>query len=143
MTLASRSHGHESGSRFRALGAILPFLYLALCGSASAQQLGQGADDGISVWRIVVALVVCGGVAAVAALFLKYRMQGGIALFRTNRNGPRLAMVESLRLRPQTDLCIVSCDQREFLIVVSPQGTHLLCAQSGCDARDSASAGEA
>ena len=126
MTLVSRNRYHRSAFRLGKLGACFLAAYLAAGSCAWAQHLGQGGDDSIPLWRVVAALAVCAGVAVAAALIMKHRMQGGIALFRTSRAGPRLAMIESLRLRPQTDLCIVSCDTDQFLIAISPQGVHLL-----------------
>jgi hypothetical protein len=122
---SNRKHG-ESG---KFLGLILLTLFLlSSTGEVFAQQLGQGSDDGISLWRVFAALIVCVGVAVAAAFVLKHRMQGGMPLIRPNRNRARLAVIESLRLRPQVDLCIVSCDGDEFLMVISPQGAHLLHA---------------
>jgi hypothetical protein len=102
---------------------------------AFAQQLGRGVDDGISTWRVIAALAVCAAVALGAALVMKRRMIGGTALFRGNRGSARLTMVESLRLRPQIDLCIVSCDGDELLIMLSPQGANLLRPLSHRDAQ--------
>lgn len=141
MILASRTHRHRCHRRFRGLGASLCAFYLLSGGTAWAQQLGHGSDDAMPVWRIVAALFVCAGVAVAAALVLKHRMQGGIALFRAGHAGPRLAVMESLRVRPQTDLCIVSCDSDQFLIVISPQGTHLLTALPGVVARSAPQTG--
>jgi hypothetical protein len=126
MILVLRSQCHGSGVRLGKLGAWFLAIYLAAGNNAWAQQLGRGGDDGIPLWRIIAALAVCASVAVAAALILKHRMRGGIALFRAGRAGPRLAVIESLRLRPQTELCIVSCDTDQFLIAISPQGVHLL-----------------
>jgi hypothetical protein len=98
---------------------------------AWAQHLGQGMDDGISVWRVVAASIVCALVAIGAALVMKRRMHGGAALFRGNRASPRLTIVESLKLRSQIDLCIISCDGDELLIVLAPQGASLLRTSQG------------
>jgi len=99
---------------------------MSLSNSALAQRLGQGPDDGISVWRVVATLLVCVAVAVAAALALKHRMGGGTAQLFVRRKNPRLEMIETLRLRPQIDLCIVSCDGEELLLVSSPQGASLL-----------------
>jgi hypothetical protein len=117
----------------RRLGRLSLFLFffLAPAGEALAQHLGQGVDDGISFWRVFAALVVCVGIAVAAALFLKHRMHGSAPLIRLNRNSPRLIVTESVRLRPQVDLCIVSCDGDELLVAHSPQGVNVLRSLSG------------
>jgi hypothetical protein len=93
---------------------------------ALAQQLGQGIDDNISVWRVVATLLVCLIVAVGAALVLKRRLAKGAAPFRLRRTGSRLEMIEILAVRPQVDLCLIACDGEEFLVISAPQGTRLL-----------------
>jgi len=102
------------------------FLFMGFSDSALAQHLGQGTDDGVSAWRVVATLLICVAVAVAAALALKHRMGGGTAQLFVRRKNPRLEMIETLRLRPQIDLCIVACDGEELLLVSSPQGASLL-----------------
>jgi flagellar biogenesis protein FliO len=93
---------------------------------AAAQTLGQGADDGISIWRVVLALLVCLGLAAAVPFVLKIRMGGTLPFrFATQRNR-RLQLIESLRIGHQTDLCVVSMDGRLLLLAVSAKGVDLL-----------------
>lgn len=101
-------------------------LLMACTQPAIAQHFGQGMDDGISVWRIVAALLLCSGIAVVAALFLKFRFTNGRTGLQIGRSKPRLQMIEILRIRPQIDLCIVACDGEELLIMTTPQGASLL-----------------
>ena len=97
---------------------------------ALAQRLGQGEDDGISLWRVVVALLLCLALAVFAAYAMRSRM-GGLPLLsglfsgaRPNRR--RLQLVETLRLSHQIDLCVVACDGEELLVAAGPQGVQLL-----------------
>lgn len=94
---------------------------------AFAQKLGQGADDGISLWRVFAVLVLCLALAAFAAFTMKARMGGGLPQFFTRVRGDRrLQLVETLRLSHQIDLCVVACDGRELLVAASAQGVQLL-----------------
>jgi hypothetical protein len=123
--------GHEAVSPGRrdpgSIWAVAAFLlFMSLSDSALAQHLGQGPDDGISIWRVVATLLACVAVAVAAALALKHRMGGSTAQLFVKRKNPRLEMIETIRLRPQIDLCIVACDGEELLLVSSPQGASLL-----------------
>jgi flagellar biogenesis protein FliO len=91
-----------------------------------SQTLGQGADDGISIWRVVLALVLCLGLAVAVPFALKAKA-GGLAPLRTVlRRSRRLHLVESLCLGHQTDLCLVRVDDRLLLVSVSPKGLEVL-----------------
>jgi flagellar biogenesis protein FliO len=97
---------------------------------ALAQRLGQGADDGISTWRVVAALLLCLGLAVFAAYAMRSRM-GGLPLLSSIRlsgvrPARRMQLVETLRLSHQIDLCIVACDGQQLLVAASTQGATLL-----------------
>jgi hypothetical protein len=126
MTPAAGAQRHYKRGRHGAVRAAILVVCMGHAQSALAQRLGQGIDDGISVWRTVGALLICVAVVVAAALFLKHRMAKGAALFRVRRNNARLEMIEMLRIRPQVDLCLVACDGEELLMVSSPQGASLL-----------------
>lgn len=113
---------------FRWVGGVLASLLLVTLFSqiCLAQNLGKGMDDGISIWRVAAALLVCVGVAVCAAFLLKRGMPMGQMLQYSKKKKSRLQVMETLRIRPQTDLCIFACDGEEFLLVLSPQGTSLL-----------------
>jgi flagellar biogenesis protein FliO len=105
--------------------AAFVFLFAGCPGSAFAQHLGQGMEDGTPLWRVIAALLACVAVAIIAALVMKRRMGGGAALFRA-RGSQRLQIVECLRVGSQVSLCIVACDGEELLMSVSQQGAALL-----------------
>jgi len=126
-----RRRDERGGSPSRTLlaGAML----VALCAphAALAQKLGQGGDDGISLWRVMAALLLCLALAVAGALALKAR-SGGAAwplrfiLPRAGRQARRMQIVESMRLSHQVDLYIVTCDNRDLLIAVNSQGAQIL-----------------
>jgi flagellar biogenesis protein FliO len=102
---------------------------------AAAQTLGQGGGTEIHWWRVLGALIVCIGLALGAAFALRRRLQLGPAanLFGANLFGiapklfgaplpRRLLLVESLRLNHQVDVCVVRCDNQDYLLAVSPGG---------------------
>jgi hypothetical protein len=97
-----------------------------IAGQATAQTLGQAPEDGVSLWRVAAALLLCLalGVGAVFAL----RMRGGRVpplpvLLRRDR---RLQLIEVLRLNQHVDLCLVSCDDRTILLAASLHGVDVL-----------------
>jgi flagellar biogenesis protein FliO len=95
-------------------------------GTALAQTLGQGGDDGVSLWRVIAALLLCIVLGVVAAFVLRTRL-GHRAPFSLGRpRMRRLQLVETLRLGHQVDLCIVTCDGHELLVAASAHGTQLL-----------------
>jgi len=98
---------------------------------ARAQTLGQGTGPDISILGVLGALVLCLAVAVLAAFVLKARTRGRAlsvqTLFGRSRSQEgRLRVVETLRLGPQVDLCIVECDASEYLIAISGNGASLL-----------------
>lgn len=115
-------------SRQRAICTLLvPPLVLLQTSGVLAQQLGLGRDDGIDFLRVGLALAACLAISILAALFLKKRLQGGLVL-RKMTGARRLQLDETLRIGTQADICIVSCDGEELLLVSSPHGVKLLRA---------------
>ncbi len=93
-----------------------------------AQTLGQGAaDDGISAWRVIFALLLCLALGIFAMLVLRARL-GGRALpsFLALGSGRRLKVVESVRLAGPVELNIVSCDGQDLLVASGAQGARVL-----------------
>lgn len=89
--------------------------------AASAQTLGQGADDGVAIWRVVAALLL--GVLLAVFLPVLLKARGGLLTLRlsTQRQG-QLKLVESIRLSRNADLCLVECDGNRFLLAVAADG---------------------
>jgi flagellar biogenesis protein FliO len=95
-----------------------------LCGQAGpvlAQKLGQGGGDEISIWRVLGSLVVCLGLAIGAAYALRTRFRGGVPpVFGAQER--RLKLVETVRLSHQADVCLMRCDEGDFIVASTPQG---------------------
>lgn len=90
--------------------------------AALADRLGQAPDDGPSIWRVAGALLLCILFALAGALVLRARGGLGPLGWPRTATGRRLKLVESVRLTPQVQLCIVTCDDREMLFATSPSG---------------------
>jgi flagellar biogenesis protein FliO len=94
--------------------------------AVAAQTLGGGAEDDISVWRIVGAFLVCVLLAGAGALVLRHRL-GYAQLPRILGNqARRLRIVESLKLGRQITLSIVQCDERELLLLTSETAAQVV-----------------
>jgi flagellar biogenesis protein FliO len=124
------TNGHfrvELSPRFRPeLRAILGFAFSLFAPEyAFAQQLGQGADYTIPVWRVAAAFLLCVTVAIAVAMVLRFRMQNARGL-TFSRSSKRLKLIETLRLGTNGDICIVTCDEEEFLVAVSAGRVTLL-----------------
>jgi hypothetical protein len=106
---------------------------LLMAGPCTAQVIGKGGDDGISLWRVAAAFVFCCLLAGCAALLLK-RKYGGVALLRLPSSpGRKLYLVESLRLSHQIDLCLVRCDGEDLVVAASAQGAVLLSKRAATE----------
>lgn len=107
--------------------------YIALSGClplpAMAQTLGQGQDGGVSLWRVIFALLLCLALAVAGAFAVRSRTAGsGALLLKPSLHRRRLHLIETVRLPHQVTLCLLRCDGRELLLSTSPQGAHLLPA---------------
>jgi hypothetical protein len=87
-----------------------------------AQRLGTASDPDISFVRIVAALVLC--VAAAFALAFLIAKRGRLSSFRvlsertfTLRRPRRLKLIEALRISAHADLCLVTADETEYLLL--------------------------
>jgi flagellar biogenesis protein FliO len=106
-------------------------LAAALCATpAAAQRLGQGGGEDVSIWRVILALLLCLLIAGGAAFALRKRFGGGIApRFFAPASDRRLKLVETLRLGQQVNLCLVSLDGKELLIAATPQGATAIVSE--------------
>ncbi|MDR3508028.1 MAG: hypothetical protein P4L64_09045 [Caulobacteraceae bacterium] len=106
---------------------------LTLSAPALAQTLGQGAATTIPWWRLGGALLLCILLAIGGGLALKLRLGGATSAF--SRSSRRLQLVESLRLSHQIDICLLRCDDRDFMIAASPSGVTVLASGDGIGPR--------
>lgn len=115
----------------RLTGWCLPMLLIAQPSFAHAGRLGGGGDLGISLTRIVTALLLCVMLAVLAALLLK-RNGGKVDLTAIRRLIVRLPaqrridVVETRRVSQHADVCLLRCDGREYLILCAAQQQTVL-----------------
>lgn len=98
---------------------------------AFAQKLGSATSPDLSLVRAAVALLLCLTVAFAAALLLRRRVptQGWAKFARLGeRTVPkqRITVIESRRLSPHGDICLVRCANVDYLIVCGPTQIKLL-----------------
>jgi flagellar biogenesis protein FliO len=112
---------------------------LTISSAADAQRLGGAADTDISMVRIFLTLFFCLIVAAFAVFLIRQRYGGRMpAMFtRIGSTTARLRLIESRRIAPQSDLCLIECDDREFLLLISPGNALVLKEQPATGRRDS------
>ena len=121
-----------------ALACSLAYLLSAVPASAQAGKLGGGGTLDISLTRIVMALLLCLMLAALAALALK-RSGGRVDLTQMRRlftalpAERRIDVVETRRVSQHADVCLLRCDGREYLILCAQQQQTVL-RESACPA---------
>jgi flagellar biogenesis protein FliO len=102
---------------------------LSLSSAAHAQRLGGAATADISLVRVFLALLFCLIIAALAIFLLRQRYGGGRlpAMFaRTASSSSRVRLVESRRIGPQSDVCLIEADGKEFLVLITAGGPLVL-----------------
>ncbi len=121
-----------AGLRIALLGGVAALLLNPAPAFAAARgQLASGGDLNISLGRIVLALLLCIGIAVVAAIIIK-RGGGQFNWARWHRSLSELAperrmrVVEARRISVHADLCLVRCDAREYLILSSATAQQVL-----------------
>lgn len=120
---AVRAGTLSAWARWAAAGLVLS------CGPALAQTLGQGQDDGVSTWRVILALILCLALAAAVPFAMKARGFSGLNLPSLGRVTRRLRVIESVRLSQQASVSLVELDGEEFLVSVSNAGVEILDPQ--------------
>lgn len=117
------------------MARLIAALWLCVLGAmpalASPGRLGGGGALDISLTRIVMALLLCLMIAALAALLLK-RGGGKLdlkALRRMFAQLPaqrRIEVIETRRVSQHADVCLLRCDGREYLILCAAQRQTVL-----------------
>lgn len=120
------------GSAVRALAASF---WATTAAPAFAATSASGADLSAAFWwRWGAALLLCLGLAGVGILLLRLKLQGkgGLgsvadAIVKVSQQWPssraaprRLRVVEALRVSPQLEICIITCDGVEHLLAATP-----------------------
>ena len=117
-------------------GALLA-VSLTISSAADAQRLGGAAEADISLVRVFLALFFCLIVASFAVFLIRQRYGGRMpAMFtRIGSTTARLRLIECRRVAPQSDLCLIECDDREFLLLISPGSALVLKEQPVTESR--------
>ena len=101
----------------------------ALATAAASGQLGGGRDLGVSLSRIVTALLICIMVALLAALLIRQR-SGKTDLHsllgRLNLRPRAIEVVETRRLSQHADICLIRHGGREYLLLLMHGAARLL-----------------
>lgn len=107
-----------ASARRRCTVVILPLL---LAAPAAARQLGGGEPLDVSLGRIVMALII-GIIVAVLAILLIRQRSGKIDLAtlfaRVELRQRAIQVVETRRLSPHADICLVRHGGREYLLLL-------------------------
>lgn len=132
-------------ARMRWLGSTAGLAAAALWSErawAGAARLGGGGGLDLSLTRILLSLMLCLGIAASVIVLLK--RNGG----RINANAlrgllarglpadQRIRVIESRRISVHADLCVVRCDDVEYVILCSAQQQQLIREQPAVGKRD-------
>lgn len=98
---------------------------------ALAQRLAEGQAAPFPWWRWFAAIGFCLLLAVAGAYALRARVQGrGLALPRAlgglltgaSAAPRRVTVLESVRVSPGLEICLVRCDAQEYLLAATPQG---------------------
>ncbi|HEX9933335.1 MAG TPA: hypothetical protein VGB08_10885 [Allosphingosinicella sp.] len=96
---------------------------------AASPGLGGGEELGVSLGRIITALIICIIVAVLAVLLIRQR-SGKVdlaALFARIEMRPRaVQVVETRRLSVHADICLLRHDGREYLLLLMAGACQVL-----------------
>lgn len=105
--------------------------------------LGGGGAIDVSLGRIIISFIICIAIAVLAILLLRQR-SGKIDLAgffaRLEPRARAIDVVETRRLSPHADLCLVRQGGREYLLVLQQGSTQVLKDQPVAAEGDSACA---
>lgn len=106
---------------------------VASAAQSHAGRLGGGGAVDISLGRIIISFLICVIIAALAILLIRQR-SGRIDLASLfARMEPRkreIEVVETRRLSPHADLCVVRQGGREYLLVLQQASAQVLRDQA-------------
>jgi hypothetical protein len=97
--------------------------------NAAAPHLGGGGSLDISLGRIIASLVICIIIAVLAILLIRQRGGRGdlAALFaRIQPRARAIEIVETRRLSPHADICLVRHSGHDYLVVLQQGSMQLL-----------------
>lgn len=125
-------------------GCVAALVALAVAGPVAAQRLGQAPEPDFAWIRWLGALALCLALALGGALALRARISAGRPLtslgllsawLRNPAAAPRrVRVIESVRASPTLELCLFSCDGRDYLVAATPQGVVQLAPAPPPDA---------
>lgn len=96
------------------------------CAAPALAQLGGAHDDGVSLWRVLGALLLCLGLAVAGAFALRARMGGRGLVARLGTAKGQIELEENMRVNPQLQIVIVRCGEERILVAATPSGTPAL-----------------
>ncbi|MFA6114574.1 MAG: hypothetical protein WC729_11295 [Sphingomonas sp.] len=115
----------------------MPFAFVLLAAASAvplhAARLGGGGAIDVSLGRIVISFVICIIIAALAILLIRQRSgRNDLAGFfaRMEPRAREIQIVETRRLSPHADICLVRQGGREYLLVLQQGGTQVLRDQA-------------
>jgi flagellar biogenesis protein FliO len=109
------------------MGALVPVA--ARAQNAAQPHLGGGGALDISLGRIIASLVICIIIAVLAILLIRQRGGRGdlAAMFaRLQPQARAIKVVETRRLSPHADICLVRHDGRDYLLVLQQGSMQVL-----------------
>ena len=107
----------------RRIGAALALVGVSTPAFAG---LGGAPEDGVSLWRVLGALLFCLMLAVAGAFAIRARLGGRPLITRLRTGASRLELEESLRVTPQLQVAIIRCDGARILVAATPSGTPAL-----------------
>lgn len=96
---------------------------------AVAHHLGGGGAIDVSLGRIVVSIVICLIIAVLAILLIRQRsgkIDLGALFARMEPRGRAIEIVETRRLSPHADICMVRAGGRDYLLVLQQGSMQVL-----------------
>lgn len=92
---------------------------------AMAQQLGKGTDAAdLTLWRFLGALVFIS--LLIVGAWIVVRSRGGALPFLQNADSRRVKLLEVQRISPQSQICLVAFEDKEYLLAITSQGATVI-----------------